>query len=47
MSIDNQSRFDLIQYRLSEAKDTQSDVELLISHDSLSLNKRKKKALLF
>jgi len=33
MSIDNQDRLDLIQYRLAEAKDTQSDVELLISHD--------------
>jgi len=35
MSIDNQDRLGLIQYRLSEAKDTQSDVELLISHDRL------------
>lgn len=33
MSIEDQDRYDLIQYRLSEAKDTQSDVELLISHD--------------
>jgi len=33
MSIDNQVRFDLIAYRLAEAKDTQVDVELLISHD--------------
>ena len=35
MSIEEQDRFDLIQYRLTEAKDTQSDVELLISHDRL------------
>lgn len=35
MTIDNQDRLDLIQYRLAEAKDTQSDVELLISHDRL------------
>lgn len=35
MSIDNQDRLDLIQYRLEEAKDTQLDVELLISHDRL------------
>lgn len=35
MSIDNQDRLDLIQYRLTEAKDTESDVELLISHDRL------------
>jgi uncharacterized protein (UPF0332 family) len=35
MSIDNQDRLDLIQYRLDEAKDTQADVELLISHDRL------------
>ena len=35
MSIDNQNRLDLIQYRLTEAKDTQSDVEILISHDRL------------
>ena len=33
MSIEDQDRYDLIQYRLSEAKDTQSDVELLITHD--------------
>lgn len=33
MSIEDQDRFDLIQYRLTEAKETQSDVELLISHD--------------
>ena len=35
MSIENQNRLDLIQYRLDEAKDTQTDVELLISHDRL------------
>ncbi|MHC1777085.1 MAG: HEPN domain-containing protein [Lentimicrobium sp.] len=35
MSIENQDRLDLIQYRLAEAKDTQADVELLISHDRL------------
>lgn len=35
MTIDNQDRLDLIQHRLAEAKDTQSDVELLISHDRL------------
>lgn len=35
MSIEEQDRFDLIQYRLTEAKDTQSDVELLILHDRL------------
>jgi hypothetical protein len=35
MSIDNQERQDLIKYRLAEAKDTQADVELLISHDRL------------
>jgi uncharacterized protein (UPF0332 family) len=35
MSIDNQDRLDLIRYRLAEAKDTQTDVELLISHDRL------------
>jgi len=33
MSIDDQDRHDLIQYRLAEAKDTEADVELLISHD--------------
>ncbi len=32
MSIDNQDKLDLIKYRLAEAKDTQADVELLISH---------------
>ncbi|MBC8004063.1 MAG: HEPN domain-containing protein [Verrucomicrobia bacterium] len=35
MSIDNQDRLNLIQYRLAEAKDTQADVELLLSHDRL------------
>lgn len=35
MSIDNQDRLVLVQYRLAEAKDTQADVELLISHDRL------------
>lgn len=35
MSMDDQNRLDLIQYRLAEAKDTQTDVELLISHDRL------------
>lgn len=35
MSNDNQDRIDLIAYRLAEAKDTQIDVELLISHDRL------------
>lgn len=33
MSTENLDREALIQYRLAEAKDTQSDVELLISHD--------------
>ncbi len=35
MSLDDKDRLDLIQYRLDEAKDTQTDVELLISHDRL------------
>ena len=35
MSIDDQDRLDLIKYRLAEAKDTQADVELLITHDRL------------
>lgn len=35
MSIDNQDRWDLIRYRLAEAEDTETDVELLISHDRL------------
>ena len=35
MSIDNQDRLDLVLYRLSEARDTQADVELLISHNRL------------
>jgi uncharacterized protein (UPF0332 family) len=32
MSLSDQERMDLVKYRLTEAKDTQSDVELLISH---------------
>lgn len=35
MSIDEYDRLDLIQLRLAEAKDTQADVELLISYDRL------------
>lgn len=35
MSINNQDRLDLIKFRLAEAKETQADVELLISHDRL------------
>ena len=35
MSIDHQDRLDLILYRLAEAKDTQADVELLISHNRI------------
>lgn len=35
MNIDNEDRLDLIQYRLTEAKDTQVDVELLISHERI------------
>ena len=35
MSIEEQDRYDLIKYRLTEAKDTQTDVELLIAHDRL------------
>lgn len=35
MSVENQDRLDLIQYRLLEAKGTEADVELLISHDRL------------
>jgi uncharacterized protein (UPF0332 family) len=35
MSMGNQDRLDLIKYRLAEAKDTQVDVELLISHDRI------------
>lgn len=35
MSIDNQDRSSLIKYRLSEARDTQADVEILISHNRL------------
>lgn len=33
MILDDQDRLDLVKYRLEEAKDTQSDVELLISND--------------
>jgi uncharacterized protein (UPF0332 family) len=33
MNLDDQERLDLVKYRLEEAKDTQSDVELLISND--------------
>ncbi len=35
MSIEDKDRLELIQYRLDEAKDTQTDVSLLISHDRL------------
>jgi uncharacterized protein (UPF0332 family) len=35
MTIDDQDKSDLIHYRLAEAKDTQTDVELLISHGRL------------
>jgi hypothetical protein len=35
MSIEEQDIYDLIQYRLTEAKDTQSDVELLVSFSLL------------
>lgn len=35
MNFDDDDRLDLIQYRLAEAKDTQADVELLISNDRL------------
>jgi uncharacterized protein (UPF0332 family) len=35
MSIDNQDKLNLIQYRLDEAMDTQSDVELLIDNGRL------------
>ena len=35
MSIEDKDRAELIQYRLDEAKDTQTDVALLISHDRL------------
>jgi uncharacterized protein (UPF0332 family) len=33
MNLDDQDRLDLVKYRLEESKDTQSDVELLISND--------------
>ena len=33
MSLENQDKSDLINYRLAEAKETQADVELLISHN--------------
>ena len=35
MSIDEKDRFELIKYRLDEAKDTIKDVQLLISNDRL------------
>jgi uncharacterized protein (UPF0332 family) len=35
MNVDDKDRLDIIQYRLAEAKDTQADVELLISNDRL------------
>lgn len=35
MSIDEKDRFELIKYRLDEAKDTMEDVYLLISNDRL------------
>lgn len=35
MSIDEKDRFELIKYRLDEAKDTMEDVQLLISNDRL------------
>jgi uncharacterized protein (UPF0332 family) len=35
MSIEDKDRLELIQYRLDEAKDTQTDVALLIAHDRL------------
>ena len=35
MSIDEKDRFELIKYRLDEAKDTMVDVQLLISNDRL------------
>lgn len=35
MNIENQNNIELIKYRLAEAKDTQTDVELLITHDRL------------
>lgn len=35
MSIDDKDKFELIKYRLDEAKDTIEDVQLLISNDRL------------
>ena len=35
MSIDDKDRQQLIQYRIDQAKDTETDVALLISHDRL------------
>lgn len=35
MTIDDRDRFELIQYRLDEAKETMEDVQLLISNDRL------------
>lgn len=35
MSIDEKDKFELIKYRLGEAKDTIEDVQLLISNDRL------------
>ena len=35
MTLDAKNRSDLIQYRLDEAKDTETDVELLIAHNRL------------
>jgi uncharacterized protein (UPF0332 family) len=35
MSLEDKDRLDLIQYRLDEAKDTLTDVELLLSNDRL------------
>jgi uncharacterized protein (UPF0332 family) len=35
MTIDNHDRLDVINYRLAEAKDTEIDVELLISNNRL------------
>jgi uncharacterized protein (UPF0332 family) len=35
MSIDEKDKFELIKYRLDEAKDTIEDVQLLISNDRL------------
>ena len=35
MSIEDKDRQELIQYRIDQAKDTETDVALLISHDRL------------